>query len=64
MNIGLLSDPNGQFIINNVEPGSYSLSAAHRMHQPVTVSITVTEGEVTEVPPITLDFAGIRQGLI
>ncbi|MBW8014967.1 MAG: hypothetical protein FVQ82_02195 [Planctomycetes bacterium] len=52
----------GTFTINNVEPGNYTLTASHRMYLPVAASVTVSEGVVSVVSHITLDFAGIRQG--
>ena len=55
--------PDGSFAFYNVEPGSYAITATDPMYDDVTDSpIAVTEGGVTVLPQINLDFAGVQQG--
>ncbi len=56
------TDADGQFTIYNFEPGTYTLTAIHPMYSNAELAVTITLGATTELPTITMDFAGIKQG--
>lgn len=48
------TDEAGNFVFNNVPPGSYILDAKSPLHAPAQTTITVTAGEATDVVKIQL----------
>lgn len=56
------TDADGQFTVYNFEPGTYTLTAVHPVYLNIELAVTITPGATTEVPTITMDFAGIKQG--
>jgi TonB-dependent receptor len=52
--VGVVSDAKGQFFINDLDPGSYTLSITYVGFEPSTKTVTVTAGQAANVD-VTLD---------
>lgn len=54
----------GRFLIENVEPGTYTLSASRPGTSPTTVTVTVTAGQALTYDPVLIPGAGLSGRII
>ena len=52
--LGSITDLEGKFLIKNVSPGKVTLRITYVGYEDITTEVTVTDGQTTEIEPVTL----------